>query len=238
MRKTIRNLHRYIGIISAAFVIVLSITGLMLQHTEKLSLDQKFLSIDWILDRYQIGHNPIQTYPAGPHHVSQAGDFLYIDGKSAQRFDQDLVGAILFKDGIVVASRNKLTLLDIDGSLIDEIDLLSGLPEKPLGIAIDPNGHPILRGVNTYWWGTLDLVDWQPLRGPHPDWVAPVETPDSMTAEINQHNRSHEISWERVVLDLHSGRLFGQAGAYVVDASAILFIVLALSGIILWSRRR
>ena len=45
---------------------------------------------------------------------------------------------------------------------------------------------------------------------------------------------------ERVILDLHSGRLFNQAwGIYLMDASAIIMIWPGLSGTwIWWSRNR
>jgi len=48
------------------------------------------------------------------------------------------------------------------------------------------------------------------------------------------------LSWERLLLDLHSGRLFGAAGVYVVDAAGLLFALLALSGVGTWwlHRRR
>ena len=47
-----------------------------------------------------------------------------------------------------------------------------------------------------------------------------------------------EVNWERVLLDLHSGRLFGPWGVRLVDAMALLFAVLAVSGLIISWRRR
>jgi uncharacterized iron-regulated membrane protein len=43
---------------------------------------------------------------------------------------------------------------------------------------------------------------------------------------------------ERVMLDLHSGRILGRAGVYLVDTAAVLFLLLAISGVWLWARRR
>ena len=50
--------------------------------------------------------------------------------------------------------------------------------------------------------------------------------------------RGYGLTLERVLLDLHSGRVLGSAGVLLVDAAAILFLLLAISGLWLWSRRR
>jgi len=46
------------------------------------------------------------------------------------------------------------------------------------------------------------------------------------------------LPMERIMLDLHSGRILGRAGVYIMDAAAIGFLVLAASGVWLWVRRR
>ena len=48
------------------------------------------------------------------------------------------------------------------------------------------------------------------------------------------------LSWERLLLDVHSGRLAGRIGVLLVDAIGVLLCALALSGIAMWwlHRRR
>lgn len=50
-------------------------------------------------------------------------------------------------------------------------------------------------------------------------------------------NMAEVVTWDRVLLDLHTGRFFGEAGIYVMDAAAILLLLLALSGIYNWIKR-
>ncbi|MBL1432554.1 MAG: hypothetical protein COB94_003805 [Gammaproteobacteria bacterium] len=47
---------------------------------------------------------------------------------------------------------------------------------------------------------------------------------------------SNEISWERMLLDLHSGRVFGRYGIYVMDFAAIGLLVLSCTGLWIWLR--
>ena len=51
-KRTILAWHRWLGIFSALFLLSLSITGLALNHTESLRLDQVTLRNSFILDRY------------------------------------------------------------------------------------------------------------------------------------------------------------------------------------------
>ena len=51
--KLLRSLyiwHRYIGISTAIFVIVLTFTGLVLNHTDELELDAAYVQSDFLLD--------------------------------------------------------------------------------------------------------------------------------------------------------------------------------------------
>jgi len=124
------------------------------------------------------------------------------------------------------------------GQIIDEIGNYSGLPESPLGISITKQGHPVIRGVNTYWKGSDELSAWQPLQGPHPKWVAPITTPAAINLGIQEHARSHEINFERVLLDLHSGRLLGSWGQNIMSIAAALLLILAATGIIVWLKKK
>jgi hypothetical protein len=46
------------------------------------------------------------------------------------------------------------------------------------------------------------------------------------------------LNWQRLLQDLHAGRVFGWAGQLVMDLAALLLVILALTGVIIWSRSR
>ena len=53
-------------------------------------------------------------------------------------------------------------------------------------------------------------------------------------AAIGDAYSGSPLSYERVLLDLHSGRIFGRVGVLVVDAAAVALLLLALSGFYMW----
>ena len=64
--------------------------------------------------------------------------------------------------------------------------------------------------------------------------VSPAPLPAELKATLTERYLGNDVNWERLLLDLHSGRLLGSWGVYVVDASAIILLLLALSGAWVW----
>jgi hypothetical protein len=54
--------------------------------------------------------------------------------------------------------------------------------------------------------------------------------------ELGRDYRGRVLTLERLMLDLHSGRLFGLGGTWLMDIVAALLVILAASGMWLWSR--
>ncbi len=230
--------HRYIGITISAFVIILSITGLLLNLTDALKLTDSHISSNWLLKHYNIGDFPVTSFQINDRVISQASEYVYLDGEYILHLNSTLLGAIKINRTLVLATQSSLVIIDTDGQILDEVSKHTGLPENPLGISITIDDDPVIRGVNTYWKGTKELSAWQPLKGPHPKWVAPIETSSSLNNSIQTHARSNEINYERVLLDLHSGRLLGPWGQNIMSIAAILLLILAMTGIFIWLRKK
>jgi len=50
--------------------------------------------------------------------------------------------------------------------------------------------------------------------------------------------REQQITWLKLMQDIHSGQIFGFQGKLLNDIVGIIIILLAISGIILWKRKR
>ena len=62
------------------FVLLVAVTGLLLNHTEELELDSRFVESEHILDWYGIkAPEQPRIFAAGPHHVALLGEQLYLD---------------------------------------------------------------------------------------------------------------------------------------------------------------
>lgn len=240
LRRRFRSLylwHRYFGLTAAVLVLLLAFTGVVIQHAPEMGLDRQHVANRLLLRGYGITPDPVVSYQTERHWISHAGDTLYIDNQPVEGHHANLRGAVDAGVLIAVISGDSVLLLSREGELVEQLEPGSGLPEAVLGIARAQEGV-VLRGLSRYWRPDEDWLQWQPHTGPHPRWVEPREAPAELTASIQRHNLANEISWERLLLDLHSGRLFGEFGIYLMDLAAIAMVWLAGSGIWLWLQRR
>jgi len=238
MAAKLHKWHRRIGLLASTFIIFLVITGIVLQHSDDLGLPTKHLASTWLLNYYGIKPNPITTYQLGNQTVSHAGLNLYLSGKPIAENIDKLHGAILHENEIIIASNSSLIVVDRSGNIVDEVTPLDGLIELPLGISNSANHSAIIRGTTRYWENKTDLYTWQEYSGPHPTWVTSSITLPALRNVIETHNMGKQINLERLLLDAHSGRVFGKYGIYIIDVAAILLLLLSLTGIWLWVVRR
>ncbi|MCB2385418.1 PepSY-associated TM helix domain-containing protein [Thalassolituus alkanivorans] len=84
-------------------------------------------------------------------------------------------------------------------------------------------------------WFALDLLSYQLMAATAP--AEPAAVLQVLPAELAAA-RNESISWQRVLLDLHSGRWFGSWGVWVVDVAALILLFLALSGAWIWFSRK
>lgn len=204
-RVFLRRWHRRLGIVSAAFVIVLAATGLLLNHTQSLGLDDIPLENRLLRALYGVP----AVAPAFPLACARPVAVVAAVGAPLQ----------------LAACSDRIALLTADGVIVDQLDTARGLPANLTAVASDRGGFLLQRGATTF---RLDSDNFTLVALTDPP--AAIDWQSGATA-------GPDIHWERVLLDLHSGRLFGTAGVVIVDIAALLFVLLAISGIVMFRRR-
>lgn len=230
--------HRWLGITVALFVLMLAVTGLLLNHTEPLRLDKKYVDSEWLLDWYGIQpqHSPV-SYPAGRHWVTQVNGQLYYDDKLLARGVDQLVGAVRLGRFIVVAADTDLYLLLDDGRLVEKLDGVEGVPSGMRAIGLDAQGVLIIRAAHdVYSVDDLDTLEWQHTSAEQVEWSESAQPPAAHMDTVLKLYRGSGLAFERVLLDLHSGRIAGDFGVLLIDLVAVLFCGLGITGMIMWFR--
>lgn len=238
MWQLIQKWHRTIGIIAALFVILLVITGLMLNHTDYLKMDESFVQNRLLLKMYNI--NP-PTEPAGfpvnVHWISQVGERLYFNQKEIESDIQKLIGVVITEGNYLVAYDDHLLLLTRQGDVIERFGGAEGVPAGMRAIGTMEDNEVVIRGAHGDYLVDLDALHWHERDYVDADWSKPDTIPRDLLSSLLQLYRGKGLTLERVILDLHSGRIVGGFGVLLVDAMAILFFLLALSGIWMWFKR-
>ena len=239
-RRGLRKLHRWTGLAAAVFLLLLAATGIALNHAESLGLDRRYLAAPWLLDRYNIDAAAIDvSFAAGGRRITQAAGRLFLDELEIDAAGVDrIVGAVGLDDEIAVAGTAEVLFLSGGGEIVDRAAVGLYLPGPVQAVAAATAGLWLMSAGDAYFYEVQNgkLAD-QPDRAARPAWVAPAALPAGLRAEIERAYRGTGISVERLLLDLHSGRLFGFSGTLVTDLAALAIGVLAVSGILIWIRR-
>lgn len=233
--KSIYCWHRHLGLLASLLVLILSITGIMLNHTDSLQLQTQYLNNKYLLNWYGIRiPTNINNFHINQHHISQIDDKLFFNGQYAGEYKYDLVGVVAFNEIIVIAFRDKLLLLTTDLELIEILDESHGLPVTINRLGTSVNDEIFIHTKTTQYISNTDLITWEPNKDNMVIWSTQSTLPVNIADVIITKNRNHSINYERLLLDIHSGRILGKWGIYVMDFAAVILLFLSMSGSILW----
>jgi len=223
--------HRRMGLSVLLFVLLLSITGLALNHNDGLNLDKKYIQTEWILDIYGIDTPKITgIFSLDGDWVYKIGSLVFFNNKKIESNSTKLIAATRFSDMNVIVLEDSILLLDKNGDLIDKLSGDSDLPDNIIA-ARKTNDRFIIKTTDDAWETSNDFLEWMSVsRTSIKPWIKPEATPHTMKKKILQNYRGNGISYEKLILDLHSGQIFGKARIIVWDVISIGMIILSISG--------
>ncbi len=248
-KKHLKKWHRRIGITIAIFLLNLSITGIILNHYEILSLHKKMITSSWLLDWYDVKYpQDIRCMNLNKNKLCDIDNSIYLINKNLK------VTALIHELGklinihqtpseIIVITSKGLVIFDADFILVDSINLFEEIFSYITTSAYQ-NNKLFLQSENQYLEVDLNSMDIDEVD--FNDWPS-VQLPQTnlyhlqnkyLKLSIGQAYRQKQISQLKFIQDLHSGQLFFKSGKFLTDLVAILTIFLVISSLITWQRRK
>lgn len=236
-RHFARQWHRWVGLLASLPLLWLAISGVLLNHAESFGLNNRMVSSGWILRHYnQLPDGDPFALKVGDRLVSEWDGNLFLDS-TLLTLQGKMVGAEALNGQLIIASDEVIGIYDGSDELVLELDELS-LPGVPLE-GIDVKGGSLLVQVDSRWYQLGDDY----FSSEEADVAGESDIPsrlegeslDRLTKAIRTR-RSMPLS--RVILDAHSGSLFGWPGWVITDLSAVSLVVLTLLGLRLFPKRR
>lgn len=229
--------HRILGIAIAVPIALLAITGVLLNHVDLLGLDRRLVADSRIMAWYGLlpKEEPV-GYPTVHGWVARVGDVLLIDGKQVSEGVAPLVGAVASADGIVVATAQELFIHTADGHLVERLHS-TGLPGHLDAVGVTSAGSTAVRSAHGVYAADRDLLTWRLTEEPT-DWARSGPLPASERDRVLRAYHGGGLPWSRILLDVHTGRIFGSWGSIVMDVVAVALLVLAGTGLLNWRAHR
>jgi uncharacterized iron-regulated membrane protein len=85
--------------------------------------------------------------------------------------------------------------------------------------------------------GDQALLRWSRAGGEGITWSKSDPLPAALGRRLAEIERRRVLDLERLMLDLHSGRILGRFGPLLMDAAAVVMLILGITGLTLWFRQ-
>jgi hypothetical protein len=191
---------------------------------------------NWVLQQYGVSLPAMRTFPLATRSVTQVGDSrLFLDAREIAYCDGQLLGVVALANDSLILCERELLAVNESGQLLERIQKLDGLPQglQRIGHNAEQAYLQSMDNIYRFDWRNLGFdkagIDQASIK-----WSESAELPSMLHEQLLHQFAGNEINVERLLLDLHSGRFFGDVGVYVIDAAALLFCFLALSGLWVW----
>tara|TARA_B100001996_G_C18663391_1_gene593942 strand:+ start:711 stop:1319 length:609 start_codon:yes stop_codon:yes gene_type:complete len=198
----ILKIHRLLGITLVFFVVILSVTGTLLQHAEDFNIRQNYASSDTAKNFYNIKPCVVYSISIEKRWVSICNNNLFFDDVRIANNISDLNS---------VYKKGNLYFVQYDGHKITINDNAEIINMKHLEKTNLKEKKVLLK---------RNII------------------PDNLRKNVENESLSKTITYERIIVDIHTGRLFGNIGVTLVDLVTIGLLILSITGTISWLRHK
>ena len=235
-------LHRRIGLVVIWLVLWLAITGILLNHTDDLNLDERALQSSWLNKLYGLEITPVsQGYALNQTWLVALAQGYYLKGEFIADDYGTLVGGVELDDLTLLVTDESIVVLDQQGEVLEVQGLFHGLEGDFLQAGLY-QGQPVLKSSVASYLASTDVAEWQVFSGSNSEvtWSVKQTLPDKILEKIRVLDQGGQptVSMEKLILDLHTGRLFGHLSWIFMDIFALLLMAGAISGFVVWFKLR
>ncbi len=227
-RRLFRKIHRWVGLLSALWLLQLTVTGLLLQHANYLGLNRSYVSQNAILQWFNYGHHQ-QAWESNHQTLYQIDDQVIINGQNTS-IEQQLVAAIHNGQQWIVATKSTLYWFNEQGQISQQLDAFDGVPNPIQGLAFyDRN---LLIWVNNKHWLMNKQGHWHPTNV-----TVNITFPSPRSLKVDEQKRllpialGQRLSFDKVLYGIHSGL---KSSIWLNTLSGFALLYLSLSGIYLF----
>lgn len=235
----LRKWHQRIGLTAAVFVLWLGASGTILSRSDQLGFDAMRLNWNWLTAWYGLNAEPPRMgFEAAGHWMAATKENTLLDAREVEPRIAPPIGLVTLHGPtgtrLVIGTADSLVITSPDGARVDELraPILPVSSLRRIGRTTD--GGIAVQDFDAYE-SRDGGISWTPVLPQSVSWSQPKPLPSEQRKAIEQFARP-SVLVEQVLIDLHSGRLFGPIGAWIITLVGLLALLLSISGVWSWWR--
>lgn len=242
MAARTRQWHQRAGLFASLFMVWLGASGFVLNQSAGWGLDAVRIDSGWLMSLYGLHPEPPKSgYFSDSHWLAQTSENTLLNGRPVIEYIPSPLGLASNGDAddplLFVAASDRLAIFDVNGQRIDELRGYT-LPISAIRRIGETDTHGIaIQDLDTFV--TRDGLSWEPLpAGALVSWSKPQRLPPELQEQALPYAKP-TMPLEQILIDAHSGRLFGRYGPWVINVVGFTAVLLGLTGAYMyWSTAR
>lgn len=234
------KIHKVIGVSLALWLLVMVFTGILLNHSRDLNLDKTPIRSSFLLSIYGI-----KTPDSGQSFTINSDISLHLIEKNLFWNKQKIQNLFLIEGSflatanareVLIYTPGKLALFTLKGELIE---LKKDSPIiNALKIGVDQENNFYLKTSTEVFKCNSDFEIQKTTSEPQNiKWASSQPTDSLILKELHKQNEYKEINYERLLIDIHNGNIFGNLNKFFIDFLSIFFLLLIFTGLYIWFRK-
>ena len=231
LRKALRKIHRWVGMISAVWLLQLATTGLLLQHADDLKLTSTYVNSPTLLKWFDYGKRQ-SAWQDNDEVFYQVDDVISFAGHFINQAEQ-VIGAVSIKQDWFAITEQSIYRYNMQGELLLQLDAFDGLPTPIEQVAYSADSLYIVANNQWYVVNSRGLV--QAVKSTGASTI--IETRALTHAEqktLLPHMFGNRLSYDKVLHGIHSGI---KSSSWLNTFSALALFYLCFSGLYLFFKQ-
>jgi uncharacterized iron-regulated membrane protein len=231
LRKALRKIHRWIGLLASLWLLQLAVTGLLLQLADELGFTDRYVTSPAVLNWFSHGHLQ-QAFDVQSAVVIQLDDRVGL-GQQVITVAEPLVAANRLEGHWLLATANTLRWYSDGGEAVMQLDDFDGLPTPVTALHVADEQLMLNSGQQWYQW-QADAFAFTPVAFDNPSGAQARQLSREERQRAFAQLLNNRLSIDKVLHGIHSG-LKGSVWLNILSALALLY--LCVSGIYLFFKK-
>lgn len=242
----LRDWHKRVGLFAFLFMGWLGFSGILINQSPSWGYDTDRIYWGWVMALYGLQPEPPASgFNANGHWLAVTPEGTVLDARPVTppvKLPLGLVaGGTAEQPLLFIANAEAVAVVTLDGARYDELrsPILPVSAVRRIGAVRDQPGHIAVQDLDAFQ-SADGGNSWTPVDPAKVQWSEQAELPATERERLLPYSRPY-VTLEHILVDAHSGAIFGRGGVYVINSVGVAAILLAISGVWMWwrtSRRR
>lgn len=237
----LRDWHRRAGLFAFLFMGWLGLSGVLINQSPSWGYDTDRIYWSPVMWLYSLQPEPPRSgWNADGHWLAITPEGTVLDARPLVppvKLPLGLVaGGTAEQPLLFVANAEHIAVVTLDGVRYDELrsPILPVTAIRRMGRVADLPGSLAVQDLDAFH--SVDGGNsWTPIDPARVEWSDAIDLPDAERERLLPFSRPF-VTLEHVLVDAHSGAIFGRGGVWVINTVGIAAIWLAISGVWMWWR--